>query len=126
MIGNWWNQKRPQLIIGVVLVLLAIVSLAGSWKTGRDQATQSQKLTAYVQCQQRWNSFLYVSLTTGRQANSEAQAALDNLINAVTEAKSPSDTRAALLKYNEARERQKITATENPLPPPPGEVCELQ
>lgn len=122
----WWEERRPQLILGSTLVVLAIVSLFGSWKTGHDQAEVSRKLTDYVQCQQRWTTFLYASLTSGRQVNSEAQAALDELVDAVTQARSSEETRQALERYKLAREKQKVTATENPLPPPPGEVCELQ
>jgi hypothetical protein len=120
-----WAHRRWQLVIGSILVLLAVLSLFGSCKASRDLSKSNGKLTSYVQCQQRWNSFLYVSLNSARTSSTEANQALDNLIDAVTQAKSPEETRAALETYKTARTKQKQTTADNPLPPPPEEVCEI-
>lgn len=111
-------SRRVQYLIGVVLLLFAIGSLIGSWKTSHD-------LTDYVKCQQEWNSFLYVSISRSRGAGVEANQALDDLVDAVTQAKSAAETRAALERYKAARAKQKETAATNPLPPPPEEVCKV-
>ena len=103
-------------IISWLLTIFAIVALVMSWRT-------SSNLTQYVQCQAEWNTFLHKALAAGRTANADAQAALDELIVAVSESKSATETRAALDKYKEARAAQIIAQRENPLPEPPEKVC---
>jgi hypothetical protein len=109
----------------MLLVVIAILSLLGSLDNSRRLNKSNAELRHYVQCQQQWNGFLYISITRGREASTAATQALDELIDAVTQAKSPADTRAALEKYKAARTNQNQVATDNPLPPPPEEVCEV-
>jgi cell division protein FtsX len=105
-------------ISGLLATLAAMVALIGSWQT-------SDHLTAYVQCQSQWNGFLHRALEARTGANASATAAMDELVNAITDAKSTQDTRDALQKYKNARANQVLTQQQNPLPPPPDEVCEI-
>lgn len=116
---GWTRRERFILIIAAIATfIVATVSLVGSWQT-------SSNLTQYVQCQSEWNSFLHRALEARTGANAEATEAMDELINAITEAKSSDETRAALNKYKAARANQVQKQRENPLPPPPNEVCEI-
>lgn len=119
MLGDWTRRERAVMLLAAILTFtVAIVSLVGSWQT-------SANLTTYVKCQSEWNSFLHRALEARTGASTEATAAMDNFINAVAEAKSSDDVRAALAKYKEARANQLKTQQEHPLPPPPNEVCEI-
>lgn len=113
----WTRRERIILLLcAIATFLVSTVSLVGSWQT-------SAHLTAYVHCQAEWNSFLNRALDVRTTAGTEATAALDDLIDAVTQAKSGADTLAALNKYKAARANQIQKQQENPLPPPPNEVC---
>lgn len=114
---NWTRRERIILLIAAIATFSASsVALVGSWQTGTH-------LTAYVQCQSEWNTFLHQALEARTSASAEATVAMDNFIDAVAQAKSSEDIRNALAKYKEARARQLKTQQENPLPPPPNEVC---
>lgn len=112
------NQKKAALIMAIIMFVVATLSLAGSWDTSR-------KLTEYVQCQAEWNKFLHTALNARTNAGAEATLAMDELINAISESRSPEQSRAALTKYKEARAKQIQTQQEHPLPPAPDEVCEI-
>lgn len=115
-----WTRRERVILLAAAIVTFAvsIVSLAGSWTT-------SAHLTTYVKCQSQWTTFLHNALEARTGANNEATAAMDDLINAITEAKSSDETRAALAKYKAARANQIKKQNENPLPPPPNEVCDI-
>jgi cell division protein FtsX len=118
-VDGWTRRERFILIIAAITTfIVASVSLVGSWQTGSN-------LTAYVQCQSQWNSFLHRALEARTNASTEATVAMDELINAITEAKSADQTREALNKYKAARANQLQKQRENPLPPPPDQVCEI-
>lgn len=115
--GGWTRRERYILLIAAIATFaVASVALVGSWQT-------SSNLTQYVKCQSEWNSFLHRALEARTNAGAEATAAMDNFIDAVAQAKSSEDVRTALTKYKEARAKQLSTQQENPLPPPPNEVC---
>lgn len=119
MPGAWTRRERQILLLAAITTfVVSIISLVGSWHA-------NEELTAYVQCQSKWNSFLHRALEARTDANSEATSAMDQLIDAVTQSKSPDDTRAALAKYKAARANQLEKQRENPLPPPPDEVCTI-
>lgn len=119
MFGDWTHRERVILLVTAILTFtVSIVSLTGSWQTGA-------RLTSYVKCQSEWNSFLHKALEARTNAGAEATAAMDDLVNAITEARSADDTRAALARYKEARANQIKAQNEHPLPPPPEEVCEI-
>lgn len=116
---GWTRRERIILLLAAIATFaVAIVSLAGSWQTG-------SHLTKYVQCQSEWNSFLHRAIEARTNAGAEATAAMDELIDTVTQAKSADQTRAALAKYKEARANQIQKQLENPLPPPPEQVCSI-
>lgn len=116
---GWTRRERYILLIAAIATFaVSTVALVGSWQTGSN-------LTQYVQCQSEWNSFLHRALEARTNASTEATEAMDALINAITEAKSADETRAALNKYRAARANQLQKQRENPLPPPPDEVCEI-
>lgn len=116
---GWTRRERIVLLIAAVATFSAsTVSLVGSWQTGSN-------LTQYVTCQSEWNSFLYRALEARTGASAEATEAMDELISAITQAKSADETRAALNKYKAARANQVEKQRENPLPPPPDQVCEI-
>lgn len=116
-IQGWTRRERYiMLVAALTTFIVATVSLVGSWQTGSN-------LTSYVKCQSEWNTFLHSSLEARTNVGAEATIAMDNFINAIAEAKSNTDVRAALDKYKEARAKQLKTQQENPLPPPPSEVC---
>ena len=116
---GWTRRERYILLIAAIATFaVSTVALVGSWQTGSN-------LTQYVQCQSEWNSFLHRALEARTNAGAEATEAMDSLINAITEAKSADETRAALNKYRAARANQIQKQRENPLPPPPDEVCEI-
>lgn len=119
MPGVWTRRERVILLTAAIATFtVSTVSLVGSWQT-------SSHLTDYVQCQSEWNSFLHRALEARTGANAEATAAMDDLVNAITEAKSSDDTKNALSRYKIARANQIATQNDNPLPPPPNEVCEI-
>lgn len=118
-------DRRFRLFGAIALFLVAIIALGGSWKSSLDLEHSNQQLKSYVRCQTEWNSFLHRALEARTNAGAEATAAMDDLVNAITEAKSAVDTRAALARYKAARANQIVTQQQNPLPPPPNEVCTL-
>lgn len=120
------ERKSIQLFAAIAILLVAVISLGGSWITSRDLQRSNQQLKSYVKCQTEWNSFLHRALEARSNASAEATVAMDDLIDAVTQAKSADDTRAALAKYKAARANQVQKQRENPLPPPPDEVCEIK
>jgi len=113
-----WTRRERLILLTAAIATFAVstVSLVGSWQTGTN-------LTQYVQCQSEWNSFLHRALEARTNSSAEATAAMDNFIDAIAQAKSNDDVRTALAKYKEARANQLRTQQENPLPPPPNEVC---
>lgn len=114
---GWTRRERYILLLAALFTFsVSIVALVGSWQTGSN-------LTTYVQCQAEWNSFLHQALEARTNAGAEATAAMDNFIDAVAQAKSSEDIKVALAKYKEARANQIKTQHDNPLPPPPNEVC---
>jgi len=116
---DWTRRERAILLIAAIATfMVSTVSLVGSWQA-------NQHLTQYVKCQSEWNNFLYLALNARTNSSVEATAAMDNLIDAVTLAKSANDTRAALTKYKEARANQIQEQKDHPLPPPPNEVCKI-
>jgi len=116
---SWTRRERIILLVAAIATFtVSTVSLVGSWQTGSN-------LTQYVQCQSEWNSFLHRALEARTNASTEATTAMDELINAITEARSADQTREALSKYKAARANQIEKQRENPLPPPPEEVCEI-
>lgn len=119
MLGGWTRREQIILLLcAIATFIVSTISLVGSWET-------SSKLTTYVQCQSQWNTFLHKALEARTNSGAEATLAMDELVDAITEAKSADDTRAALARYKEARANQLRTQNENPLPPPPDEVCEI-
>lgn len=116
--SNVVREKTITLVSAIVMFLVAILALAGSWDTNR-------KLTNYVSCQVEWNTFLHTALNARTNAGAEATLAMDELINTVSQSTSPDESRAALAKYKEARAKQIKTQQEHPLPPAPEQVCEL-
>lgn len=116
---DWTRRERTILMLAAIATFtVSTVSLVGSWQA-------NNHLTEYVKCQSQWDTFLYSALTARTNAGTSATAAMDDLIDAVTQAKSANDTRAALAKYKEARANQIQEQKDHPLPPPPDEVCQI-
>lgn len=120
-------------IISIVLSLLVGLCLIVSLKSSTDQAENSaavkknnEQLRDYVKCQADWTNFFYAAITASRSANAETTAALDQLINSISTAKSTQESEQALNTYKAARTKQLEAQTKNPLPPPPNKVCQLE
>jgi hypothetical protein len=118
-------STRSNRVVSIILLLVAIISLFFSFHATMQEKKTNQRLTSYVKCQAVWTSFLYKANQAGRNANANTQKAMDDLVNAVGEARSEEDTRAALDRYKKAREEQNVSLEQNPLPPPPEQVCSL-
>jgi hypothetical protein len=118
-------STRANRAISTVLLFVATVSLVMSFIATHHDRETNKRLTTFVKCQAEWTSFLYKANQAGRNANANTQRAMDDLVNAVGEAKSAADTRAALERYKKARAEQNASLAANPLPPPPEAVCEL-
>lgn len=120
---NWFIVDR---IVGLLLVVVAIFSLIKSFQTSQDVTTSNRQLTAYVKCQTDWTTFLHKAITIRSDTSAQATQAMDDLITSVLEAKSSEDVKIALEKYKAARQLQIDSRTQNPLPPPPNDVCKLK
>lgn len=118
--------SRTNRAVGLVLLAMCLITLMLSWRASAKSTESNTHLRAYVSCQAEWTTFLYKAIATNRTANGEAQAAMDDLVSTVSEAKSEVDTRAALVRYKAAREAQIKAQQENPLPPPPKQVCQIK
>lgn len=126
MLRDWTPRERKLLLFGAIIAfMIAVISLGGSWNSNREAAQSNQQLKNYVRCQTEWNSFLHRALEARTSASGEATAAMDELVNAITEAKSADETRSALAKYKAARANQLLAQKNNPLPPPPDKVCTI-
>src|SRR5262245_36654516 len=112
------------MVIWISIMVVVLVSLGFSWQASSAERHQNDQLRSYVKCQADWNSFLFSALSQSRDANTKSTQALDDLINSITTAKSASDTRAALARYQQARAEQKSTLSKNPLPPAPDTICQ--
>jgi cell division protein FtsX len=124
---DWTHRERIILLLAAIATFaVSTVALVGSWQTSSNLTRTSNDLTHYVKCQSEWNSFLHKALEARTGAGAEATAAMDDLINAITQAKSSDETREALNKYKMARSNQVLKQQENPLPPPPEEVCDIK
>lgn len=121
-----FTHKRVANTVGIVLTLVAIISLVFSWKASADERDSNHRLKTYVQCQADWNNFLFIAIQASRNANADTTQALDDLIKSISSASSAADSRAALTRYQEARDKQKLSQTQNPLPPPPRSICKLE
>lgn len=121
-----FTHRKVANTVGLILVAIAIVSLFFSWHASAEEKRSNDRLKAYVQCQADWTNFLFQAINENRNASNTATQALDNLINTVATAKSPSETRAALAAYQKARVEQKDAQTKHPLPPAPKTVCQLE
>lgn len=121
-----FTHRRVANTTGVLLLLIAIISLIFSWHASHEEAEANERLERYVQCQADWTSFFFTAIQAGRTASTEATQALDDLIKTISSATSPEQSRAALARYQEARANQKLSQTKNPLPPPPGTICKLE
>jgi type II secretory pathway component PulM len=119
------DRERASQAVGIALLVVALVALGFSWRASIRLSQQSDELKHYVQCQAEWTAFLHSAVAASRDASAEAQVALDDLINAITTAKSREESAAALARYIQAREEQKKVQAQNPLPPPPKEVCHI-
>jgi hypothetical protein len=119
------HMRKWDMTVYVVIMILVLGTLGQAVISYRSQHEQNDALKAYVKCQADWTNFLYKSTAAGRQGNQNTQKALDDLVNAVASAKSPAESRAALDRYKQARAEQIAALEQNPLPPPPDQVCEL-
>lgn len=117
-------SKKLLLACAIGLFLVVGISLIGGFYTNSRTTSTNQQLTKYVQCQADWNSFLSRALEARSGAASEAQAAMDQLVSAVSQAKSDEEVRTALENYQAARTRQIQTLKDNPIPKPPDELCD--
>lgn len=118
-------RHRPsgQFIVGLVVVVLAVATVAQG-------IVQSTALRHVVDCDQSYSDAVAAALDTRSDANSTAQNAMDELVNAIAATLSQPRTpqrdyamRQALSGYIAARNRAKATLTTHPLPPAPHEVC---
>lgn len=119
-------SKRWLLIVAIAIFGVIALSLFGSWRTNVELQEQQDRLKHHVSCQTSWNSFLSRSLEARSTASFEAQAAMDELIRAISESTSPDESRRALAIYKAAREKQIATLKKNPIPKPPEEICNLK
>lgn len=76
-----------------------------------------------VSCQAKYAEAQARSTQGRSQANTDNWAAVDDMVAGVTNAKSPADSRAALLKYLAARKAADEKRAANPLPDPPSQFC---
>lgn len=121
-----FGDRRVQNAIGLVLTLVAIISLVFSWRASAQERKSNDQLKAYVQCQADWTGFLLGAITESRSASAETSQALDDLINSIASSQSAQQTRAALARYQSARAQQSNSQKKNPLPPPPEQICQLE
>jgi hypothetical protein len=120
------NNHAVQNAVGLLLTAIAIVSLIMSWSASIQEHKQSVRVQSYVQCQADWTNFLYQSIQANRGAATDANKALDELINTISTSTSRAQSAAALEKYKQARAQQVKSQNDNPLPPAPKTVCQLE
>jgi hypothetical protein len=125
-VSSFFMNRKVQTAVGFLLTAVAIVSLIFSWRATAKEQHSNKQLKEYVQCQADWTNFLYQAITANRGATSAANSALDELIKTISTSTSRAQSAAALEKYKQARAEQIKSQTDNPLPPAPKTVCQLE
>lgn len=119
-------NRTFQSVVGLLLTLIAVISLTYSWQLSAEEKRSNDRLRAYVKCQGEWTSFFYQAIQASRSANQDAQSALDELITTVSTSTSREQSALALERYKAARAKQIQSQRENPLPEAPKNVCQLE
>lgn len=109
---RWLGASRPEIVtrVGLGLMLAALI-----WTVRADQIEDA--------CLERYAEASARGTVQRAQAAAEDRAALDKMVDAVINAKSAGDSRAALLAYQETRRAADKLRAEHPVPPPPSQVC---
>lgn len=121
-----FTHRRVANTVGIVLTLVALVSLIFSWQASSKERKSNEQLKTYVQCQADWTNFLYQAIISARSSSTQSAAALDDLINTISTSTSREQSTAALDRYKKARAEQVKSQHDNPLPPAPKTVCQLE
>lgn len=120
------SNRTFQSVVGLLLTLIAVISLSYSWQVSVEEQRSNDRLRTYVKCQGEWTNFFYQATTANRNASQEATAALDELITTISTATSREQSALALENYKAARAKQIQSQRENPLPEAPKSVCQLE
>lgn len=113
-------------LLGIMLLLLAFATTLQTFYQAHRSAELGREQVRLSQCQITYQNGFADALDARTTATNEAQQALDELIETITQASGRDASRAALAKYVEVRERQKRTSEKNPFPPAPRDVCPRQ
>lgn len=121
-----FTNRTFQSLVGFLLTAVAATALVYSWDASTREKRSNDQLRAYVKCQGEWTNFFYQAIQASRNANQDAQTALDELITTVSTATSREQSALALENYKAARAKQLQSQKENPLPEAPKSVCQLE
>lgn len=109
-------MRLSQRVTGGIVLFASLLALGFATVTG----IQSRE---FARCQAQ----IYEQLVTAQNARASAaaqdRAAMDQLVQDVSNAKSPADSRAALQRYRDTRATTDAERTRNPLPEPPSKRC---
>lgn len=119
-------------VVPAVLVVLAIITTVQSVVTAQTNNAQDEETRRVVACQLAYANGFADALEARSTATTEAQNALDDLMNTVgqlttTSPREAAETRerfrAALATYLGKRAEAKKQQQQNPYPPPPRDLC---
>lgn len=112
-------EEHRELLMRIFGAFLLTASLGAVIQTYIASSAQR----SYVECQAAWSQAYAMSTKERTEAATVDREALDQMIFAVYEAGSASESRAAIATYIEARKSADRIRAEHPLPPLPAEVC---
>lgn len=103
-------------VLGIVVMVVSVVALALSVTTTEIDARRAE-------CQADVNDQLVRALKARSAAAEERDAAFDTMIDAVLNAKTGAESRAAIARYREVQLKVASERRQNPLPAPPSQTC---
>lgn len=105
-----------QRTIGGLVLAASMIALGFSTVTG----IQSRD---FAKCQAQVYEQLVAAQNARAAAGAQDRNAIDRLIQDVSEAKTPTDSRTALQRYRDTRAAADAERQRNPLPEPPSKRC---
>ncbi|AXB41311.1 MULTISPECIES: hypothetical protein [Amycolatopsis] len=116
-----WRVPTGQFVLGVVVVLLGIITVAQGIVTN----STTRRIT---ECQAAYSNGFADALDARASATADAQTALDELMKAISGYLAsppvpPDKVRAAIGDYLDSRERADAERQQHPYPPPPRDLC---
>lgn len=107
--------------VSALLLLLAVGSVGQTLYFQHEQAAQANELSATTECQYRVNKALIEVLNRRQNPSQDKDEALVTMVRTVLEAKSATETRAALRTFINAVDTLNKTRTDNPYPTIPND-----